>query len=86
MGFNSALKGLIKYFLAFKCENMGNLSPRLYYVCNTMEKKNQCYGFSCVFKLCNHLLYYTVLAANLIYVLLYRSFIMKRVGRVAQSV
>jgi hypothetical protein len=32
-------RSLIKYFLAFKCGNMGNLSLRLYNVCNVMEQK-----------------------------------------------
>ena len=64
-------RSLIKYFLAFKCENMGNLSLRLYNVCNVMEQKISVMDFP-VFKLCNHLLYHTVLAVNLFYVLLYR--------------
>jgi len=79
-------RSLIKYFLAFKCENVDNLSLKLYNVCKVMGKKINVMDFSCVVKLCNHLLYYTVLAANLFYVLLYSSLIMKRVGRVALSV
>jgi len=32
-------RSLIEYFLAFKCENMSNLSLRLYNVCNVMGEK-----------------------------------------------
>ena len=38
-------RSLIKYFLAFKCENAGNLSLKLYNVCKVMEGKNNVMDF-----------------------------------------